>query len=448
MGKVQRVDRSAFLIPALVVAVAVGVTTTERLTAPDAPDRKVHVAYWEKWTGFEFDAMKRVVDAFNASQDRIQVDVLSVSAIQDKTLMAISGGVPPDVAGLYGSNVAQYADSRAVIELDDLAREFGVRKEDYIPVYWEPGVIGGKLYSLPSTPASTALHWNRDMYKAAGLNPDKGPETTEELTEWADRLTTRDASGKIKVSGFLPTEPGWWNWSFAPFFGGRLWDGKGRITINERESVRGYAWAQAFSKKYGAGQLQTFRSGFGNFSSPQNGFMAKELAMVPQGVWMYNYIKMYNPKLEWSAAPFPHPADRPDLADPSIVEEDILTIPRGAKHPREAFAFIAFVQSQKGMEMLCMGQKKLSPLKKVSPEFIDRHPNPYIKLFTRLAYSKNATTTPKIGIWPEYKSEIDATFDEIMLMQKTPKKALDDLTARMQPKLDTYLRRLRLREQG
>ena len=443
--RLHPVDRNAFLIPVLAVAVATGVVASERLTAPPPPGRKVHVQYWEGWTGFEFDAMKRVVDAFNASQSRIAVDILSVSDIEDKTLMAVAGGVPPDLTGLSSTVVAQYADANAVMRLDGLARANGIDRSQYIPCFWDSGLVRGHLYSLPSTPATVALHYDRELFRGAGLDPDRPPETTEELDRMAERLTKRGRDGRLLVSGFLPTEPGWWNWAWGPMFGGRLWDGAGRITINEPASVRGFAWAQGFAKRYGAGAISTQKGGFGNFDSPQNGFMSKQVGMEFQGVWMYNFIHTYAPTLDWSVAPFPHPADRPDLAEPTIADEDVLCIPAGARHPDAAFEFLRFVESQRGMEMLCLGQKKISPLRKVSPGFFSHHPNPYVRLFTRLAYGKNVFAPPKLGIWKEYDDEINASFDSIMLLQKTPQRAMDDLTARMQPKLDQYLRRLRQR---
>ena len=130
MAQTPGVDRSAFTIPALAIAVFGFLFESEQLTKAPPPDKKVHVQYWEKWTDFEFDAMKKVVDAFNKSQDKIQVDILSISSIEDKTLMAISGGIPPDVVGLYGENVTQYADNHAVIPLDDMCREAGISKDD------------------------------------------------------------------------------------------------------------------------------------------------------------------------------------------------------------------------------------------------------------------------------------------------------------------------------
>src|SRR5206468_8524538 len=122
--------------------------------------------------------------------------------------------------------------------------------------------------------------------------------------------------------------------------------GHSRITASSPENLRAYRWVQSYSTQFGPSALQLFRSGFGNFSSPQNAFIAEKVAMVLQGVWMYNFIDKYNPKLDWGAAPFPYPADRPDLKNSSPVDMDILAIPTGARHPEAAWEFIRYVNSQ------------------------------------------------------------------------------------------------------
>jgi maltose-binding protein MalE len=81
----------------------------------------------------------------------------------------------------------------------------------------------------------------------------------------------------------------------------------------------------------------------------------------------------------------------------------------------------------------------------VSDDFYKKHPNPFIKMFAELPRGKNTYAQPKIGIWPEYSAEMTNAFEEIALMKKTPKEALDTVQARMQPKMDQYLRRLKLR---
>ncbi len=436
----------ALLTPLAVVGLLATVVWSERITAPEPVTGAIRVTYWEKWTGFEGDAMRAVVNAFNRSQTRVHVDLLTISGIQDKTLLAAAGGNPPDIAGLYGPNVAQYADDRAILPLDGYCRKYGVSANQYVPAYWRMGFYRDHVYALPSTPATTALHYNRALFRQVGLNPARPPATLEEMDAMSRRLFHRDAQGRITRAGFMPAEPGWWNWSWGYYFGGRLWDGKSRITANSPENIRAFEWAQSYSKQYGAQELQSFRSGFGNFSSPQNAFLSGQVAMENQGVWMYNFIHMNAPKLDWAAAPFPHPTNRPDLANSTIVDMDVLVIPRGAKHPKEAFQFIRFVQSQPGMELLCLGQKKQSPLMKVSPDFYRKHPNPYIRLFAELAHGKNSFLPPQFGIWPEYQAELNNAFDQIALLKRTPKEALDAVQTRMQPKLDEYLDLLRRRK--
>lgn len=435
-----------YTLPIFVVLLLSIIGLSESITAPHIKPGPVEITYWEKWTNFEGDAIQAVVDEFNRSQNRIHVKLLTISGIENKTLLAVAGGEPPDVAGLYGPNVAQYADAKAILPLDDYCSKAGIRADQYIPSYFEVGYYRDHIFSLPSAPASTALHYNRDMLQKAGADPDKPPKTLEEMTALADKLVQKSPDGRIKIAGFLPAEPGWWNWSWGFFFGGRLWDGKDKITANSKENIRAFEWIQSFSKKYGIGDLQAFRNGFGTFASPQNAFLSEKVGMEIQGVWMYNFISQYSPKLKWSAAAFPYPKDRPDLANPTIVDEDVLVIPRGAKHPNEAFEFIKYVQSQKGMELLCMGQRKHTPLKAVSEEFLRKHPNPYIRLFRELAFSKNSYVTPPIGIWPEYLAELNAAFDSVVLLQATPKEALDKVQVRVQEKLDQYLKILRLRD--
>lgn len=440
-----------FGLPLLAVLIVVTAIYSEMIAHPTYHDGKIHVIYWEKWTDFEGDAIRKTVEAFNRSQNRIHVDLLTVSGIENKTLLAIAGGDPPDVAGLYGPNVAQYADDNAIIPLDSYCKRYGLDRNHFIPVFWDMGHYHGHQYALPSTPATTALHYNMAMLQAAGITHP--PQTIEELDADAAKITTRDANGNIQKVGFLPTEPGWWNWAWGYFFGGKLWNGTDKITATDPGNVRAYQWIQSYSKKYGPGNLQSFRSGLGTFSSPQNGFLDEKVAMELQGVWMYNFISRFAPQMEkpkriWGVVPFPYPADRPDLANTSVADEDVLVIPRGAKHPNAAFAFIRFIESRKGSEMLCGLQRKFSPLRHVDPRFYATHPNPYIKLFVRLAYSKNVITPPKMGIWPEYGSALSNAIDEVTLMEKTPEQALEEVQQEMQPKLDEYLRRLHLRQKA
>jgi ABC-type glycerol-3-phosphate transport system substrate-binding protein len=432
-----------------------------RPSSPSATDR-VKISYWEKWTGFEGEAIAAVVKAFNEKpereKDRIEVELTTVSQIERKLLVATAGGDPPDVAGIYTFILYSYAEKGALTDLTPLLGRAGITRADYVPVYWDMCEYRGRMWALPTTPATIALHWNKRLFREAGLDPNMPPKTIRELDEMAEKLTVwqrgdetcrgaepEGTGWKLAQIGFVPQEPGWWAWSFGFWFGGKLWDGKDRMTVDMPENLAAYEWVQSYTRKYGKEHLQKFASGFGNFSSPQNAFLSGKVAMEIQGVWMHNFIEKYAPGMEWAAAPFP--AVDTSMPPVSNVEADVIVIPKGSKHPREAFKFIQYLSSQEGMEILCSGHRKFSPLAKVSPGFLAMNPpaNPYLDLFRDLSYSPGGFSIPKLGLWNEYRRELGVVFDDIRFLNRTAPEALGGLQARMQGKLDKELRQRELR---
>lgn len=424
----------ALLLGSLVAGTAI---YSERVMLRNKKQERITVIYWEKWTGGEGDEISRIVDWYNKSQDKVFVKILSIAGVQDKTMLAASGGNPPDIAGIWDHGVAMNTDVGALMDLTEMAKENGITEDQYIPVYWDPCTINGRLYALPSTPSTTALHVNRAQMPEKFKDPANAPKTIEELDALVDQISIREKDGKIKLAGFLPGEPGWWNYGWGNIFGGRLFDGK-KFTIDCPENIAAFEWVRSYAKKFGVQSIQNFQSGFGNFSSPQNPFLSGKVSMEIQGVWTANYIEMYNPKFDWYAVPFPHPANRPDLKDNAFAGMDVLVIPKGARHPKEAFDFIKFVQRQDVMESLCKGHGKNSPLVKVSEDFFRTHKNKHIRLFDSLARSKSAFAVPKTGIWPVVTQEMGNVNTLVMLGTKTPKEALTDAQNRISKIWERY----------
>ena len=227
-------------------------------------------------------------------------------------------------------------------------------------------------------------------------------------------------------------------WTY--WFGGALWDGDRRITALTPENLRTFKWLEGHARKYGVDNLRAFGASFGSFASPQNPFLQGQVAMCMQGVWMYNFIDKYAPQLEWAAAPFPS-IDPGKFPLVTVAECDILVIPRGARHPKEAFEFMRYVNSQGPMEKLNLGQRKFSPLADASPAFLAGHPNPYLSTFIALAKSPQAKTVPRLSIWAEYGEEMGVAVNRVMSLQATPEEALQAVQDRVKHKLDRVLRR-------
>ncbi len=403
----------------------------------EAHPGRTTVIYWEKWTGYEADEMRKIVADFNASQDRVYVEYLSISGVDTKTMLAAAGGDPPDVAGIWLDNVYQFADAGALTDLSKLASDSGLNRDYYIHSVWDGLNYRGKLWALPSTPAWIALHVRPDLVPAKYNTAGKFPKTIEDFDKFCDEVTKRGSDGKLTVAGFLPSDPGWYHWPWPEFWGGSLFDGK-NLTINSPEGIRSYEWLASFQKRFGTQAVHDFQSGMGNFASPDDPFMLGSVVTELNGIWKGYYIKKYKPDTPFFVVPFPYPADRPDLAGHSHINEDVLTIPRGAKHIREAFQFIRFVQRQEEIEKLIDGQGKNTPLAHASETFYKNHPNPYIRFFDELAHSDKSISPPKIGIFPQIKTELGVAFDEVNTGQKDAKQALDDAQARLTDEWKTY----------
>ena len=423
-------------LAAAAIAVGSAFVLSERVVARPAVRGRVTVVYWEKWTGSEGEEMRKTVDAFNASQDKIYVRYLSISGVDSKSLLATAGGDPPDVAGVWADNVIQFSDANALLDLTDLCKQAGIKASDYISGYWDMLTYRGGLWALPSTPASFALHVNADLVPADNRSPATFPQTIEGLDELADVASIKKPDGRLIMAGFLPSQSGS-SWAWGYYFGGTLYDGKS-ITIDTPENRRAFRWLSTYAKKFGSRQTQSFESGFGGSNSPQDAFMGGKVATELNGVYKANSIRLYNPNMHWFAVPFPHPADRPDLANRSLLGMDILAIPRGSKHPREAFEFIRYVQRQDVMESLCARHGKNSPLFKVSEAFFKGHINAYIRLFDRLARSPGAFHEPMIGIWPQISSEMDAAVQAVNAGRESPEHALRVAQARVDRAWRTY----------
>ncbi len=396
----------------------------------DKYKNRVRVEYWEGWTGFEGEAMQRIVDKFNNSQDKIRVVKQTISDLNQRFLVSVAGNNAPDLAAIYFSSIPSYAEKGALLRLDDFVKKYGIKEEEYLPVIWKMCVYRGHIYALPTTVSTLALHYNKKLFYEAGLDPEKPPQTLQEFDIMAEKLTKKDSSGKITQIGFSPSQPGWWPTSWGAWFGGDIWDGEEKITVNSEAYIKAMEWVKSYSEKYGASAMQTFKSGFGNFASPQNPFLSGLVAMELNGVWMHNFVEKYRPDLDYGVAPFP--AAVPGLKDVGHVETNILAIPSNAPHPKEAFEFIAFVSKPENLEQLCLDHRKLVPYIKVSDEFWIKHPNKYITVFYDIAKSPYAITYPQFSIWSEIMDELGSAYSNIWLLKKTPKEALDETQAKLE----------------
>ena len=415
----------------------------------DVPAGRTVIRYWEKWSGMEGRVMQDLVERFNATvgaAQNIWVDYCAISNVDQRTLVATAGGDPPDVAGLFDHIVPQFADQGALLELDELVEEFGIEREAFKPTWWQIGVYHGTLYALPSTPYTIALHYNKRLFREAGLDPERPPRTIAELDECSRRLIRRDGDGRIVQMGFTPAPAllGWWHWVWPYFFDAELWDGE-RFTLDTPEGRACLRWIAQRRAQLGYEDALTFEAVAGAIEGAQNPFISERLAMVFQGPWVANWVRRFNPSLDYGVAAFPSvSAERQNV----FASADVLVIPRGSRHPREAMVFLAFVMRQEVMEELCRRHGKVSPFHTPRDDFFAKHPNPHIRTFDALATSEHTFGHPKMPTFKQASTEMLFMLENVLQGVRGPEEAVRNTQRKIDSIVNKYDRMARKRRRA
>jgi len=402
----------------------------------NVPRDRTVIRYWEKWTGVEGQAMQRIVDRFNATAGAARgvfVDYSAFGDVDKRMLIATAGGDPPDVAGLYDRFIPPYADQGALLPLDDLIREFGLDLAIFKPIWLDICRFDERVYALPSTPYTIALYYNRSLFRAAGLDPDRPPQTTAELNDYAVRLT-KVQGDKVTQLGFTlsPAMLGWWPWAWPYFFGGALWDGA-HFTLDTPATHAAMDWIRAYRSSVGNERALHFEATAGAIESAQNPFLSGRLAMVFQGPWLANWTQTYAPDLDYGVAPFPSVSIDMRCA---FASTDVFVIPRGSRHPREAMEFLAYLLRPEVLEELCQAHGKVSPFREPGPTFFAAHPNPHIRIFDELAAWPGAFSYPKMPMFAEAWTETLYLLETVLRAARDP----DDAIRLTQAKVDDVVR--------
>jgi len=393
----------------------------------------IEITYWQFWTGDEGKAIESLVEKFNTTHKNIKVKMLTISEPRKKILLSIIGGTPPDVISAVAEWIPELSTRNALTPLDEYCKENNIRKEQFIPVFWNILNLNRHQWALPTTPTTTALYWNKNLFKEAGLDPEKPPKTFKDLELYAEKLTKKRADGKIIQTGFLPSWPTF-SLGFYPILFNGSWQNPltGEVTANNIKNIEAWRWTQSFAKALGAKNIQTFHEECGNYQGPNNPFYVGKIGIETNGVWEGNFISRFAPNIKWGAAPAPSIDGK--LA--TIVNTDCIIIPRGSKHPKEAFEFISWLMKPENLEELCIAQKKFSPLiYSDREEFIKKHPNPYIKVFIDLARSEHAQYFPQVVSYQLYARELKRAFELVMKLEKDPKDALDEVQKKMEEEI-------------
>ena len=185
---------------------------------PEEAQGRTRVVFWTAFAEKNGEAMQRLVDDFNASQEDIFVENQFQGTYEEtaqKLATALAAQQIPDMTVLSEVTWNKFFLDDSLEPLISYFEGGDPDPADYVESLIGEGTREGEIWWVPFARSAPLLYYNRDMFAQAGL-PDRGPETWDELREWGSDLVR--LSGNPKAQAF--TSAAEYN---AWFFHGNVW---------------------------------------------------------------------------------------------------------------------------------------------------------------------------------------------------------------------------------
>ncbi|MEO2078243.1 MAG: ABC transporter substrate-binding protein [Bacillus sp. (in: firmicutes)] len=372
------------------------------------------ITYWAPFSGADGPRMKTIVENYNKSQSKYQVDLQIVpQSDYYKTVdLAFSGQKnAPDVLIMHTDQLKNYADKNLLKDLTDTVAKTGVKAEDYSETAWKAGDIGGKHYNIPLDIHPLIMYYNKDLFKAAGLDPENPPKTREEFVAAAKKLTV---PSKNQYGFVVPTL--WPNQFIFPTLlfqnGGELMK-DGKPTYNSPEAVEALTFYRDLIQKEKVSPANVQQDGEITL------FLQGKNAMHLNGPWMME---------QWDKAGINYGvAEVPQLGTKQqavYANGHNFVIPTTVKDQKKLDGIADFLKyvAANTMEWAKSGQAPASKaIYEKNEEFKKMVQQP--KVAKEFTYAKFA---PSVANWGQLSDPLWAEVNLALLGKKDPQKALDD----------------------
>ena len=295
---------------------------------------------WER-TGGNSGMTDALIAAWNEKNPdrKINLTYIPHAEMVPKIAQAMASGEVPDLMGMDLIYAPQF---EAAGQLEDITDLIG---DDPTLATASPGHMAvstyeGRLYGVPLYADVSALFWNKDLFRQAGLDPEKPPTSLAEIREYADKITA--LGGDVK-GYFLPGSCAGCNiFTVGPL----MWASGATI---EPEAANGeplqgegvkqvLQWARDM---IAAGNVHEDAQGETGETFAQR-FGSGKVGMMGTGNFNITLAKEQNPEMDFGVALLPG-VESGQVA--SFAGGDIVTIPKGSKRVDDAVDFMKFLLS-------------------------------------------------------------------------------------------------------
>ncbi len=159
-----------------------------------------------------------------------------------KALTAHKSGEPPDAAVLFAVDMFTLIDADAIVPFDELVTNADdvAWMRSFYPALMANSRAAGQTWGIPFQRSTILLYWNKDLFRQAGLNPDRPPANWAEMADFAQKLTRHDDAGRTTQWGLQIPSSGFPYWLFQGLVtgnGAQLMNDAGTKTWFDRPAV-------------------------------------------------------------------------------------------------------------------------------------------------------------------------------------------------------------------
>ena len=170
---------------------------------------RITVSHWS--LGYSKGFEDAIMNYNQKNTEGIKATVLKIpqDRYSETVNMLMASGEGPDVIGLNDELLNSYIGRRWILDLS------GYIGDSFISKFpkWAVNSVSdhayrGKIYTIPSCMITFRLIYNRDLFEAAGLNPDNPPKTVSKLIDYAGKISSTH-KGERKYGFAFPGGSEW-----------------------------------------------------------------------------------------------------------------------------------------------------------------------------------------------------------------------------------------------
>ncbi|MEK6205852.1 MAG: ABC transporter substrate-binding protein [Amylibacter sp.] len=151
-----------------------------------------------------------IVASFEAENPDIKVNAVYSGNYDDtrvRALSALNSGEPAQLAVMFSIDAYDLIEQDLILPFDDLVDDDDWLNSFY-PALMANGQIEGKTWGIPFQRSTIVAYYNKDLFRAAGLDPEAPPST------WGELISAGKALTKDNTYGLMIPSTGYPYWMF------------------------------------------------------------------------------------------------------------------------------------------------------------------------------------------------------------------------------------------